>query len=58
MATLVLRTTDGRERRFALTRRITSIGRGPDNDVHLDDPSVPATALHVHFDGKIFEYDF
>ncbi|HET7753511.1 MAG TPA: sigma 54-interacting transcriptional regulator [Anaeromyxobacteraceae bacterium] len=55
MATLLLHTRDGRERRYPLTRRITSVGSGPDNDVNLEDPSVPATALHVHFDGRTWE---
>ncbi len=52
MAFLVLTTPDGRERRFALARRITTVGRSPENDVPVDDPALPATALHIHFDGR------
>jgi transcriptional regulator with GAF, ATPase, and Fis domain len=36
----------------ALHRRITSLGRGAENDVDLSDPSLPPTALHIHFDGR------
>ncbi len=52
MATLVVRGPDGAERRVALSRRITSIGRDPENDVAVPDPALPATALHLHFDGR------
>jgi transcriptional regulator with GAF, ATPase, and Fis domain len=34
-----------------LLKRITSIGRSGDNDVKLDDPQVPDTAIHIVFDG-------
>ncbi|MBN1207947.1 MAG: sigma 54-interacting transcriptional regulator [Myxococcaceae bacterium] len=52
MASLSVRTPDGKVRALPLIKRITSIGRGPDNDVQLDDPSVPDSALHVLFDGS------
>ncbi|HEY0094705.1 MAG TPA: sigma 54-interacting transcriptional regulator, partial [Archangium sp.] len=32
-----------------------SIGRGTDNDVQLEDPSVPESALHVLFDGTRYQ---
>jgi transcriptional regulator with GAF, ATPase, and Fis domain len=52
MATLTVRGPGGGERRVALTRRITSLGRAPENDIEIQDPGLPATALHLHFDGR------
>ena len=37
MANLTVKTPDGKTRTVALLKRITSIGRGTDNDVQLDD---------------------
>jgi transcriptional regulator with GAF, ATPase, and Fis domain len=54
MPTLLIRTADGRERAVHLSRRITSIGRDPANDVALEDVTLPGTALHIHFDGREF----
>jgi transcriptional regulator with GAF, ATPase, and Fis domain len=54
MASLSVRTPDGKIRTLPLIKRITSIGRGPDNDVQLDDPAVPDSAIHVQFDGSRF----
>ncbi len=52
MATLIVKGPDGSEREVALVKRITSVGRDPENDVAVEDPSLPATALHVHYDGR------
>ena len=52
MATLVVKGPDGAPRRVALSRRITSVGRDPENDVAVADPALPPTALHIHFDGR------
>jgi transcriptional regulator with GAF, ATPase, and Fis domain len=52
MATLVVRGPDGAERRVTLSRRITSVGRDPENDVVVSDPALPPTALHLHYDGR------
>jgi transcriptional regulator with GAF, ATPase, and Fis domain len=52
MATLIVKGPDGVEREVALVKRITSVGREAENDVAVADPTLPATALHVHFDGK------
>jgi transcriptional regulator with GAF, ATPase, and Fis domain len=52
---LLVRAADGSERRVALARRITSVGRGAENDVALPDPALPDTALHIHTDGR--DYD-
>ncbi|MFO0581114.1 MAG: sigma 54-interacting transcriptional regulator [Anaeromyxobacter sp.] len=52
MATLIVRPPGGKEREVALVKRITSIGRDPENDVAIPDPRLAATALHIHFDGK------
>ncbi len=54
MAHLLVKTPDGRERGFPLAKRITSIGRAPENDVPVADPALPPTALHIHFDGRDF----
>jgi transcriptional regulator with GAF, ATPase, and Fis domain len=54
MATLLVRTADGRERAISLARRITTLGRGAENDVALPDAGLPETALHIHFDGRDF----
>jgi transcriptional regulator with GAF, ATPase, and Fis domain len=54
MPSLLVRTADGPERAIALSRRITTVGRGPDNDVALPDVALPETALHIHFDGRDF----
>jgi transcriptional regulator with GAF, ATPase, and Fis domain len=52
VATLIVKGPDGSEREVALVKRITSVGRDRENDVAVADPSLPPTALHVHFDGK------
>jgi len=52
VAELVVQTPDGKRRRVALERRITTVGRDAASDVSLDDPGLPPTALHIHFDGK------
>ena len=52
MATLIVKGPDGSEREVALVKRISSVGRDRENDVAVADPSLPPTALHVHFDGK------
>jgi transcriptional regulator with GAF, ATPase, and Fis domain len=52
VATLIVKAPDGGEREVALVKRITSVGRDPENDVAVADPALPATALHIHFDGK------
>jgi transcriptional regulator with GAF, ATPase, and Fis domain len=55
MASLTVRSPDGKVRSVSLLKRITSIGRGPDNDVQLEDPGVPDSALHVTYDGSRYE---
>jgi transcriptional regulator with GAF, ATPase, and Fis domain len=52
MATLTVRGPSGSEQRVVLTRRITSLGQAPENDIAVADPALPATALHLHFDGR------
>jgi transcriptional regulator with GAF, ATPase, and Fis domain len=52
VATLTVRGPNGAERRVPLTRRITSLGQAPENDIAVADPALPATALHLHFDGR------
>jgi transcriptional regulator with GAF, ATPase, and Fis domain len=55
MANLTVKTPDGKTRTVALLKRITSIGRGSDNDVQLEDDRVPESALHIMFDGKDYQ---
>jgi len=55
MASLTVRSADGKVRTVALHKRITSIGRSPDNDIPLEDPAVPDSALHVTHDGSRYE---
>ncbi len=55
MPTLHVKGPDGHSRTVHLPRRITTVGRGGDNDVVLPDPALPETALHVHFDGAGFD---
>ncbi len=52
MAFLRVTAPDGSRRDVLLAKRITSLGRGPENDVALADPQIPETALHIHFDGR------
>ncbi len=51
MASLTIKTPDGKTRTVSLLKRITSVGRGPDNDVVIDDRAMPETAFAVHFNG-------
>jgi len=55
VATLVVKGPDGSERSVPLSRRLTSVGRDPENDVVVADPALPATALHIHFDGHAWD---
>ncbi len=55
MASLTVRTPDGKVRSVSLHKRITSIGRSADNDVQVEDPSVPDSALHLLFDGTRYQ---
>jgi transcriptional regulator with GAF, ATPase, and Fis domain len=55
MAMLLVKAPDGSEREVALVKRITSVGRDAENDVAVADPAVARTALHIHFDGKVYE---
>jgi len=52
VATLIIKAPDGNESQLRLVKRITSVGRDPENDVAIPDPALPPTALHIHFDGQ------
>ena len=52
MASLTVRTPDGKLRTVHLVKRITTVGRGGDNDVQLEDPRVSEHAFSVAFDGQ------
>jgi transcriptional regulator with GAF, ATPase, and Fis domain len=51
MAKLIVRTPDAKVQSFSLSKRITTIGRGQDNDIRLEDPRLPDTAVYLLFDG-------
>jgi len=51
LATLIVKAPDGSERAVSLVKRLTSVGRDPENDVAVPDPALPGTALHIRFDG-------
>jgi transcriptional regulator with GAF, ATPase, and Fis domain len=55
MPSLLLKTPDGQKRTLPLVKRITSVGRGKDNDVALADPRVAESALHIDFDGTGYQ---
>src|SRR5712692_3397161 len=52
MAQLTVRTPDGKTHHHNLIKRVTSVGRGADCDIQLDDPGVPESALHILRDGE------
>ena len=54
MAEIVLEAGEGAPRAVQLTRRITTIGRDPQSDLHIDDPALPPTAIHVLADGDAY----
>jgi len=54
MAGLIIRMPDGKVRNALLVKALTSIGRSADNDITLEDPGVPDSALHILFDGSTY----
>ena len=54
MARLVLTSPGGAVRSVALRKRITSIGRGPEVDVRLEDAAAPEHALTLLWDGRTY----
>ena len=54
MPSLTIKTPDGKSRSVSLLKRITSVGRGADNDIAIDDPRVPETAFAIIFDGLTY----
>jgi transcriptional regulator with GAF, ATPase, and Fis domain len=55
MPSLTIKTPDGKTRSVSLLKRITSLGRGPDNDIVLEDGGVPETAFAIMFDGLAYK---
>jgi transcriptional regulator with GAF, ATPase, and Fis domain len=55
MPSLFVTAPDGSTRTIHLLKRITRVGQGSDNDIQLDDPSIPDSAIHIHFDGKTYQ---
>ena len=54
MAELILKDGEGAPRSVRLTRRISTVGRDPESDLHIDDPALPPTAFHILADGDAF----
>jgi transcriptional regulator with GAF, ATPase, and Fis domain len=54
VAELVIQIEGGDRRVLPLTRRITTVGSDPASDFRIDDPGMPATALHVLSDGDAY----
>jgi transcriptional regulator with GAF, ATPase, and Fis domain len=52
MARLQIKSSDGKQRAVPLSRRVTSLGRSEENDIHIDDVSVPLDSAAIVFDGK------
>jgi transcriptional regulator with GAF, ATPase, and Fis domain len=55
MPSLTIKTPDGKSRSVTLLKRITSLGKGADNDIVLDDARVPETAFAIMFDGVSYK---
>jgi hypothetical protein len=55
MPSLTIKTPDGKTRSVTLLKRITSLGKGADNDIVLDDARVPETAFAIMFDGLSYK---
>jgi len=51
VAYLRIELPDGSSREVPLVKRITTVGRSPDNDVVLPHPAIPEAALHVRVQG-------
>ncbi|HSM93110.1 MAG TPA: sigma 54-interacting transcriptional regulator [Anaeromyxobacteraceae bacterium] len=51
MPTLQIRGPDGAERAVPVVKRLLTVGRDPDSDVFVADPSLPPTALHLRQEG-------
>ena len=54
MPSLTVRTPDGVETQVPLVKRLTSVGRGVDNDVIVEDAAVPSSAFHIEYDGAAY----
>src|SRR5260370_27316231 len=54
MAGLIIRMPDGKVRHALLVKALTSIGRSADNDISLEDPGLPDSAVHILFDGNTY----
>ena len=52
MPTLTVKSPDGRSRKVALYKQLTSVGKGADHDVQLEDPKVGDSALHIQGQGQ------
>jgi len=55
MARLVLTSPGGAVRSVPLVKRVTSVGRGAEVDVRLEDPGAPEHALTLLWDGKAYK---
>jgi transcriptional regulator with GAF, ATPase, and Fis domain len=54
MPSLTVRTPNGIEMHVPLVKRFTSVGRGADNDVVIDDSAIASTAFSIEYDGSFY----
>ena len=54
MPSLTVKTPSGVEMHVPLVKRLTSVGRGGDNDVVVDDSAIPQSAFHIEYDGGAY----
>jgi transcriptional regulator with GAF, ATPase, and Fis domain len=54
MPTLTVKTPSGIEMHVPLVKRLTSVGRGGDNDVVVDDAAMAPSAFHIEYDGAAY----
>ena len=52
MASVVIEAPDGTSQSFLLVKRLTSVGQASENDIALDYPAMPESALHFELRGK------
>ena len=54
MATLKIQLPGKGTKVYRIHKKLTSLGRGPEADVDLPDPSLSDSPAHIHFDGREF----
>ncbi len=52
MPLLTVKLFNGQQKLFSIVKRITSVGRSSENDLVIDDPTIPSSVLHLEWDGN------